>query len=264
MTSTAFGASIADNYQTYLVPLIFEEYARDAARALEPGAHSILETAAGTGVLTRHLCRRFPAARVVATDVNPAMLDVARAWANGHRGTFFYEADGTALQFGDRSFDAVACQFGIMFYPDRARGFSEAARVLRPGGQLVFNVWDDFEHNPLPAVVHETANRLYPEQGLDFLAVPFVRQDFEAITRELHDAGFTDVEILDLPRYAHAPDAGHVVEAFMGGTPLRTGLSDLGVLREAMQAAREALEQEFGVGPIDAPMQAQQITARRR
>lgn len=263
MTATTFGTSIADNYQTYLVPLIFEDYAREMARALEPGAQDVLETAAGTGVLTRHLCRRFPGARIVATDLNSSMLDVARARANGHRSTAFQEADATALSYADQSFDALACQFGIMFYPDRARGFTEAARVLRPGGQFVFNVWDGFEDNPLPDLVHRTVGALFPDHPTGFLAVPFTRQDFVAISTELRDAGFVDVEIIDLPLYCRAPGAEHVVEAFVAGTPLRVALDEIDGLDEAKRATLEAIAQEYGTGRVEAPMRAQMVRARR-
>jgi ubiquinone/menaquinone biosynthesis C-methylase UbiE len=138
-----FSGAIPELYEAYLVPLIFEPYAADLATRLAARSPSrVLEVAAGTGVVTRALTRTLPASTsIVATDLNQAMLDRARAVGTAYP-VEWRTADALALPFPDRSFDAVVCQFGVMFFPDKPRAYAEARRVLRPGGAFVFNVWD--------------------------------------------------------------------------------------------------------------------------
>jgi SAM-dependent methyltransferase len=258
-----FSSDIAHNYDEYMVPLIFDDYARDVARVIarNPGA-DVLETAAGTGALTRHLLDRLNgSSRIVATDLNEGMLDLAASKTNGQVG--YRLADACDLPFGDDSFDAVACQFGVMFFPDRAQGFAEAARVLRPGGQFVFNVWDSLEHNRLAEIVHETVNRMHADDPIPTLTVPFARQDLSAIKDELEAAGFTHIEIAVLPARSRANSARDVVQALVLGSPLRVELEERGALDDAMQSVEAALMAEFGDGAIDAPMQATRIVAVR-
>jgi ubiquinone/menaquinone biosynthesis C-methylase UbiE len=258
-----FGSEIARNYDEYMVPLIFDDYARDLARVIarQPDA-KVLETAAGTGALTRHLLDRLNgSSRIVATDLNEGMLDLAATKTNGQ--VNYRLADACDLPFDDASFDAVGCQFGVMFFPDRARGFAEAARVLRPGGQFAFNLWDSLEHNPLAGIVHETVNRMHADDPIATLTVPFARQDLSTIKDELEAAGFTDIEIAVLPDRSRAESARDVVQALVLGSPLRVELEERGSLDEATHAVESALIAEFGDGAIDAPMQATRISAVR-
>ena len=138
-TDKVFSGSIPKLYETYLVPLIFEPYAADLTKRL--GAHNtsrVLEISAGTGVVTRALAATLSnSVSIVATDLNQAMLDQAAAVGTA-RPVEWRQADALALPFADGEFDAVVCQFGVMFFPDKAKAFSEARRVLRPRGQLHF------------------------------------------------------------------------------------------------------------------------------
>jgi ubiquinone/menaquinone biosynthesis C-methylase UbiE len=264
--NAAFSNSIARNYEDYLVPLIFEHYAKDLANRMAlPAEARVLETAAGTGALTRHLCDILPIdGRIMATDLNASMLDLTADRLNGHPGLSCQVADATDLPFEDRSFDVVGCQFGVMFFPDRQRGFTEAARVLKPGGQFVFNLWDSLAHNRFASVVHETVTELYPYEPPTFMAIPFARQDLSAIKDELEEAGFSHIEISVLPEMSRAPSASHVVKGLVAGSPLRLALEELGGLDEAKLAVEAAIVDEFGAGAVEAPMQATRISARRR
>jgi ubiquinone/menaquinone biosynthesis C-methylase UbiE len=147
-----FAGSVPEIYDRLLVPLIFESYALDlAGRLAEAGPRDVLETAAGTGVLTRALAARLPGeARIVATDLNQPMLDRATARQPSDGRIAWRQADALALPFPDEGFDAVACQFGAMFFPDKVRGYEEARRVLKPGGRFLFNVWDRISENESP------------------------------------------------------------------------------------------------------------------
>src|SRR5215470_11261934 len=143
-TDKLFAGSIPEIYDRFLVPLIFEPYAVDLAERLaRTKPKHVLEIAAGTGALTRAIASRLPAhARIVATDLNKPMLDHAAAQQSDDHRIVWQQADALALPFDDQGFDAVACQFGVMFFPDKSRGFTEMARVLAPGGQAIVNSWD--------------------------------------------------------------------------------------------------------------------------
>ena len=170
-TDKRFAGSIPLLYENYLVPLIFEPYAEDLARRLEgrPLAR-VLEIAAGTGVVTRRLAAQLPASvDIVATDLNEAMLAQARATGSA-RPVTWRQADAMSLPFADASFDAVVCQFGLMFFPDKARALAEARRVLAPGGMLAFNVWDRIEENAFAATVTMALEAVFPKDPPRFLA----------------------------------------------------------------------------------------------
>lgn len=155
-----FAGSIPASYDRYLGPLLFRPYAADlAARLAAEPCTRALELAAGTGIVTAEAARALPTTRIVATDISPAMLDVA-AGRQDTSGVEFRVADAQDLPFDDGSFDAVFCQFGVMFLPDRARAYGEMRRVLRPGGRLLFSVWDSIEHSPIPATVEAALGRV--------------------------------------------------------------------------------------------------------
>ena len=139
---TAFTGSVAQFYERYMVPLIFEPYAVDLARRVAQAAPArVLELAAGTGVVTRQLAVMLDtSADIVATDLNPAMIEEA-ARIGTARPVAWRQVDAMQLPFESASFDAVVCQFGVMFLPDKPRAFAEARRVLRPGGLFAFNAW---------------------------------------------------------------------------------------------------------------------------
>src|SRR5262245_915008 len=194
VTDKLFAGSIPEIYDRYLVPLIFEPYAIDLAeRVAGHRPQRVLETAAGTGVLTRAMAARLPDAHIVATDLNQPMLDhAARRQTAGS--VEWRPADAVALPFGDRGFDGVTCQVGVMFVPDEVRGFSEARRVLKPRGRFLFNVWDRISDNDFSDVVTKAVAGLFPDNPPLFLArTPHGHHDVEQIRADLQAAGFTDI-----------------------------------------------------------------------
>ena len=264
-TDKQFVGSIPEIYDRFLVPLIFEPYAldlADRAAALQP--RDVLETAAGTGVLTRALAARLPpATRIVATDLNQPMLD--QAASRQQAGTVEWkQADALALPFGDRSFDLVACQFGAMFFPDKVQGYREARRVLRPGGHLLFNVWDRISENEFPDVVTQAVAELFPDDPPRFLArTPHGHHDVERIRHDLAAAGFAQVAVNGVDARSKAPAARHVAVAFCQGTPLRNEIEARGAsrLEEATNRAAGALARRFGEGAIEGRIRALVISA---
>ena len=251
-----FAGSIPGNYHQYLVPLIFEDYAADLAKQIKvPSGGSVLELACGTGVVTKHLRGVLPAStRLVATDLNPGMLETAQRMLSAVKGIEFQIADGTDLPFDDASFDAVVCQFGVMFFPDKSRGFSEAARVLKPGGRLHFNVWDSLEYNAYGKLVHEVMLSLSPD--LTFMAMPFGYCDIRTIRAALEAAGFREIEDSIQFRDSQASSANDIVMGLVAGSPLAAELEARALTAQGREAVKSALIAKYGEGPISAPMQA--------
>jgi ubiquinone/menaquinone biosynthesis C-methylase UbiE len=263
--NTSFAGSIARNYDRYLVPLIFEQYAQDLARRTRVGAGGrVLETACGTGVVTHHLHGSLPEhAEIVATDLAAGMLEVARAKLGPAHRVQFRVADATALPFADGSFDAVVCQFGVMFFPDKDRGYREAARVLAPGGTFVFNVWDSLERNGFCGFVDETLGRMFPDDPPRFLSIPFGYHDLSEIREGLHAAGFDEIQLTVLPSESEAPSASDVASGLTRGTPLANWLEQRPDQAAVCEAVCEAIAAKFGEERVRAPMQSVAIVARK-
>jgi ubiquinone/menaquinone biosynthesis C-methylase UbiE len=267
-TDKVFAGSIPEIYERFLVPLIFESYALDLANRLakkEP--RDVLETAAGTGVLTRAMVSCIPEnARIVATDLNQAMLDHANTRLSQNDRVEWRQADALALPFPDQSFDVVACQFGVMFFPDRLQGFRETLRVLKPGGHFFFNVWDRITENEFADVVTEELAILFPHDPPRFMArTPHGYHDVEQIHQELKAAGFRSVKLEAVDRRSKASSPRDAAIAYCQGTPLRNEIVARGAsrLEEATQKAAEALARRFGTGVIEGRIRALVIAAAR-
>jgi SAM-dependent methyltransferase len=253
-----FAGSIPALYDRLLGPLLFEPYARDlAGRAAALRPKRILETAAGTGIVTSALLAQAPAAEIVATDLNQAMLDVAAGRIRSPR-VEFRAADAQSLPFEDGSFDLVVCQFGVMFFPDRIAAYREARRVLKPGGRFLFNAWDRLDRNPVTAALGATLTALFPNDPPSFFArVPFGYHDKTRIEADLRAAGFTGIagETVAKASRVVARDAA---TGLCEGTPLRAEIEERGRLDEAVAAAAVALAPFDG---SEAPMSAHVFSA---
>jgi ubiquinone/menaquinone biosynthesis C-methylase UbiE len=261
-----FSGSIPEVYDTYLVPLIFEEFARDLAqRTVARSPNSILETAAGTGVVARALVPRLASgARYVVTDLNQPMLDYAANRQEMDSRIAWQQADALNLPFDDASFDAVCCQFGAMFFPDRVAGYAEARRVLRPGGSFLFNVWDRIEANEFAHVVTDTAAAVFPDDPPRFLArTPHGYHDTELIREELDKAGFSRISIRTLEKTSRAPSPRHPAVAYCQGTPLRNEIEAraASLLDSITDRATEAISERYGKGPVSGKIQAHVVVA---
>src|SRR5262249_26484208 len=226
----------------FLVPLIFESYALDLAERLAATKpQNVLETAAGTGVLTRAIASRIPVhARIVATDLNQPMLDHARARLSHDRRIEWRQADALALPFADQSFDVVACQFGAMFFPDKLQGYKEARRVLKPGGYFFLNVWDRISENEFADVVTKALATVFPHDPPRFMArTPHGYHDVEQIRQELNAAGFGNVSLDAVDGKSKASFPRDPAIAYCQGTPLRNEIEarDATRLEEATQKA---------------------------
>ena len=263
-----FVGSIPKIYDTYLVPLIFESYAQDLADrvgALE--SVSVLETAAGSGVVTRAMVSTLPPeAQYIVTDLNQPMLDHAASKQESDSRISWRQADALDLPFDDASFEVVVCQFGVMFFPDRITGYSEAYRVLKPGGKLIFNVWDRIETNEFADVVTGAAATVFPDDPPQFLPrTPHGYYDENLIREELHGGGFTEVSYESLETTSSAPSPRHPAIAYCQGTPLRNEIEERNadLLNRVTDCAAEAISVRYGAGPVAAKIRGHIITAVR-
>lgn len=262
-----FAGSIPALYDRYLGPLIFEPYAADlAARVAALARGRVLETAAGTGIVTRALARTLPAStEIVATDLNQPMLDHAAARPGVER-VAWRQANAQELPFPDGSFDAVVCQFGAMFFPDKVTGYREARRVLKPGGRFLFSVWDRIEDNDFADIVTKAVAALFPGDPPLFLArTPYGHHDVAAIERDLRSAGFERIDVETVTKRSRAVSSRDPAIGLCEGTPLRNEIEarDPSRLAEATDAAAAAIAARFGPGPIDGKIQAIVFTAYR-
>jgi SAM-dependent methyltransferase len=264
-TDKVFAGSIPKLYDTYLVPLIFAPYAADLVNRLGTMPLSrVLEIAAGTGVVTRALASALPeSATIVATDLNQAMLDQA-AVVGTKRAVEWRQADAMQLPFQDATFDAVVCQFGVMFFPDKPKAFSEARRVLRPGGVFIFNVWDRIEENEFADTVTTALESVFPKDPPRFMArTPHGYHDGSQVMRDLAKGGFTGSPRIDtVAARSRAKSAREPAIAYCQGTPLRTEIEtrDAARLGEATDVAAEAIARRFGRGAVDGKIQAHVVS----
>ena len=260
-----FQGSIPEMYDRHLGPVIFEPYAMDLARRVaDLGPSSVLEVACGTGIGTRRLREALPrAARLVATDLNVPMIEHARARLGGVGAIEWQQADAAALPFAPASFDAVVCQFGLMFVPDKAAPFREARRVLKNDGWWAFNVWDAFEHNAFGRIAHETIGSFFPSDPPQFYRVPFGFHDRATLRRLLDENRFGDVGMEIVKLEARSESARSFATGLVRGNPVSVAIEERGgQLEPVIDAVAEALAREGGGRPFRSPIQAIVVTAR--
>lgn len=259
-----FAGSIPAIYERYLVPMLFRPYAEVAAeraRALCPSR--ILETAAGTGVVTEALHQALPDAEIVATDLNQPMLDQAAQRLSSGK-VRFQQADALSLPFDDDTFDLVVCQFGVMFFPDKVRGNAEAKRVLRQGGTYLTVIWDSVDHNLATRTSGNAVAELFPEAAESFyLRLPFRYHDTNVIESDMSAAGFRDIRIERVELVSRAASARDAAIGLTQGTPVRNEIEcrDPSKLSAATARSEAALRQFESAEGFAAPMAAYVVTA---
>jgi SAM-dependent methyltransferase len=262
----AFVGSIPGNYDRYLGPLFFHDYADDlAARVPVTDGMRVLEVACGTGIVTTRLLQRLRGrGTLVATDLNEAMFAQGRQRLPAAE-VDWRTADATSLPFPDGRFDAVVCQFGLMFFPDKARSIREAHRVLATGGRYLFNVWDGFERNPVQRITHETVATFFPDDPPQFYAVPCGFHDTGLIRSLLAGAGFAEIECHTVEKIGESPSAADAAIGLIEGNPILASILErrpdaLGDIEKAV-AAR--LASELGDHPLRSPLRALVFSAAR-
>lgn len=267
--SASFTGSIPENYDTYLGPLLFEFSAADLARRVSDALGKpakILEIACGTGISTRHMAHQLPkGSEIVATDLNEAML-VHAAKVNGDLpGVTYAPADALDLPFDDESFDAVVCQFGIMFFPDKSAGMGEMTRVLKPEGVLALNVWDSLDKNPAVRVVGGLIEDFFQDDPPRFLEIPFGFYDVSEGRKLFREAGLGSVDVEYVSEAVEVVDYTGPARGMITGSPMFLEVEQRATVgvEELVAAAAKALEAEFGPAPVKLPFQEIVYLARK-
>jgi len=263
--NAAFTGDIPQHYDEGLGPILFVDYADDIARRVAAYAPKrVLEIAAGTGIVTKRLFEHLPQAEILATDLNEPMLKwAAKKFSMFDRRVAFRPADAMALPFADNMCDAIVCQFGVMFFPDKDKSYRETYRVLAPGGRYIFNVWDSHKHNPFGRMAHELAGRFFPVDPPQFYQVPFGYHQIDPIKESLLAAGFDDLKIAVVKKQHKLTDAAARARGMILGNPIVDQIKARGGVDPdaVVEAAKIALEREFATKPI--PLQAIVFEARK-
>lgn len=267
VSDIAFAGSIPALYDRCLGPLQFEPFAIDLAeRIAKFSPKSVLETAAGTGIVTVELVKQLGASVTIhATDLNQPMLTIAAPKISSPN-VFWQQADAQTLPFGDAEFDVLACQFGVMFFPDKLKAYQEAYRVLAPGGHFVFNVWDRLELNAFSDVVDQAVAACFPDNAPQFFRrMPFGYFDTDTITGTLREAGFERITFEHVAKKSQGRTAEEVAFGLCQGTPLRGEIEtrDPQGLDKVTAQAASALKKRFGQGAIECSIQAIVFDAQR-
>jgi ubiquinone/menaquinone biosynthesis C-methylase UbiE len=266
-THSQFVGSIPEIYDTHLGPALFEFAAADLAKRAGNTVASgsrVLEVASGTGISTEYLWKALPAeSEIVATDLNGAMLDFARCKRGWLSNVTYREADALELPFEDASFDAVVCQFGLMFFPDKAAGLAEMTRVLKPGGLLAFNVWDSLKRNRVAAIALDSIASFFDTDPPDFLSVPFGYHDTRVIRDLLDQAGYPSPDVNVVSAMIERPDARSLARGFVEGNPGILQIRERATAdpEDIIAALATAYETAFGPEPLRVPLQEIVFTA---
>lgn len=245
---------MAAAYDRWLVPTLFVPCAGEVAPLLAARApHEVLELAAGTGILTKAMLEVLPgSASVTATDLSPAMVEVGSSVAPG---ATWQQADAMDLPFDDARFDAVVCQFGVMFFPDRPAAMAEACRVLRPGGRLVLAIWDAVETQAFAAPLQAALEERWPDDPPRFLTeIPYGYHDTALVEADVRAGGFAEVSVEQRSVDGTSPSAADVTRGFCLGTPLRAELEARGPLDRLVDALADDVTARLGSGPVSGPM----------
>jgi len=241
--ASEFVGSIPENYDKGLGPNIFEPYAADLAeRIRQIGPEKVLELAAGTGIVSRQISDALPdSSELVVTDLNEPMLEVAKAKFDQAADVSFEAVDACDLPYSDYRFDLIACQFGVMFFPDKTRHFSEALRVLKPGGTYVFNCWGPWSENQFAEIAHHSVAKHFPEDPPAFYKVPFAYCDKEEIGLAMESAGFEKIRIERVRFSRTISSMAHFSQGLIFGNPISAEITDRGgdceTVRQELEAA---------------------------
>jgi ubiquinone/menaquinone biosynthesis C-methylase UbiE len=263
----AFVGAIPPNYDRYLGPILFYHYADDlVARLPVSQGMRVLEIACGTGIVTERLVRRLAGhGTLVATDLNDAMIAHARTRIADDPALEWHQADGLNLPFPDRAFDAAVCEFGLMFFPDKARGVREAFRVLKPGGLYLLNVWDRIERNPVARIAHETFRTFFPDDPPQFYQTPFSLHDPAVVRGFLDAAGFVDVQHVTVEKVGESPSAMEATIGLVEGNPVYQTIMERApqALPGIKAAVARNIVAALGDHPVRCPLSAHVFSARR-
>ena len=187
-----------ENYERFQVPNVFGPLARKflSRFKLKEGQH-VLDVACGTGVVSLMAADNVgKSGAVVAIDLNPGMLAIARAKPPSHGAHIdWQEGNAESLPFDDESFDAVLCQQGLQFFPSKITALREMRRVAKPDGRVGLCVWRTLEHTPCHAAIATALERNAGGDLATRLTAPYRFGEADQLLNALTEAGFRNVDI---------------------------------------------------------------------
>ena len=253
------GQSVAEKYDRYLGPLLFEPFAEDlVSRIKGKKLNDVLELACGTGRVTRHLKQALAAnTKLVATDLQADMIKVA-AESMPNETVNWQTADAQQLIFPDENFDLVVCQFGLMFMPDKMKAVSEAFRVLKKGGKILFNTWDKIENNGVIYLGNQIICSYFPENPPSFYRVPFSLSQPDQIETLLVAAGFKNVKVHAVEKEGVSPSAKEAAIGIVEGNPIYGHIiaKDPKLVDVIRTAVEQKISEAYGDRPLKSPLKA--------
>ncbi len=257
-----FAGMVTLNYDRYLGPLNFEPFAIDLAARVRKDTKSVLEIACGTGRLTRQLRNVLPlTAELTCTDLSMDMIDFAQSSLMDNSINFL-PANAQDLPFEDNSFDLVVCQFGYMFTTDKQKAFSEAFRVLKKNGVILFNTWDKLENNKIRVTMRKILDNFF-QREMDFLDVPFSMSNPAETSVLLKNAGFTNIEYSLVTLGGTSPTALDAAKGLIKGNPIYKEIleRDENGPEKLIAIAEEEIARLFGNNPTKCELNAWVTTA---
>jgi len=261
-----FVGNIPHIYDTVFGPIAFDHYAKELAKVatgLDPC--DVLELAAGTGIVSRRLRDAMQdGSRLVVSDLNQDMLNIAQAKFTNDEAVEIVAADALNLPFADDEFGLAICSFGVMFFPDKIASYREVARVLKPCGHYIFNTWAPLAENPHAQIAHEAVAHFYPDDTPGFYLPAYGYGDPKDVKRDLSVAGWVDVEHQLLPISKLLKNPAEIAHAMINGTPMGGEILQRGGVdpQDVVDLILERWLKEFGADPCMVPMQANQFVCR--
>lgn len=261
--------NLAENYERYLVPVIFRPWAADLIERLELGEDErLLDVGCATGTVARAAAAR-PGRRglTAGIDLLQGMLDVAEAVTPPDTPIEWRQANASALPFDDGTFDVVVCQQALQFFPDKAGSLREMHRVLAPGGRLLVGVWQELEHIPGYQALVDALGRHVGPTAVSFVQMLGALGSEDELRELIEGAGFRETEIEAVTKEYRAPSVEEFVWQIMQATPLGTnpdvGQADEGTRSVVIEEIGTRLESYTGDDGLAFPTPAHVATARK-
>jgi ubiquinone/menaquinone biosynthesis C-methylase UbiE len=254
----SFTGSVPANYDRYLGPIFFEDYAIDISSRVNPSAQHVLELCCGTGRVTNHLRRVLsPSCELIASDISEDMLAIAKEKLKGQK-VDWRVIDAQQIPFDDASCDLVVCCFGYMLVPDKEKAFAEAFRVLRPGGALIMSTWDKLENNGASNAFRKKVKEYFGDSLPETYKLPFSMHDPESMKQLLLATRFSKVSIEFVEKVPTAGSAKEVSFALVHGGTIYNEIMNKNPswVKEITDAVEKELSAKYGSNPMLAPMRA--------
>jgi ubiquinone/menaquinone biosynthesis C-methylase UbiE len=246
-------------YEEYLVPAIFEPWARDLLDQAAPRlGERVLDVACGTGIVARLAADRVgTSGKVLGVDINPGMIAVARRIA-GAAGAEWKEGNATALPLPDGSFDLVICQQGLQFFPDRLTALREMHRVLTPTGRIALASWRSIQHSPGFLALAEALAKWASPDVAAIAYGPFALCEEDELGSLLAAAGFRDPSSSRAVKMLHFPSCEEFVRRYGTGSPLAGHFASMApsIRGELIREVAEKLAAHVSTAGLEFPIEA--------